>query len=183
MKLKYNKLINFHCPFFEDLDECATNSDHCDVNAACKNSVGSYTCKCKSGYTGDGKICNGKERNIKPPSQCHLSYFCLLRLSWWRRWMMMAIMLTHMFSQTNLDVEECTANSHSCGINAMCNNTPGSYTCACKAGYSGDGKTCTGELSINSPLKRLKIYLYNKIFQLVNFSIYIYIYLFNSPVF
>ena len=28
----------------------------------------------------------------------------------------------------------------------MCSNTLGSYACACKAGYSGDGKTCTGKL-------------------------------------
>ena len=70
-------------------------------------------------------------------------------MSWWRRWMMMTIMLTHMFSQINLDVDECSANSHSCDINAVCSNTLGSYACACKAGYSGDGKTCTGELSIS----------------------------------
>ena len=61
----------------------------------------------------------------------------------------MTIMLTHMFSQINLDVDECSANSHSCDINAVCSNTLGSYACACKAGYSGDGKTCTGELSIS----------------------------------
>ena len=28
----------------------------------------------------------------------------------------------------------------------MCSNTLGSYACACKAGYSGDGRTCTGKL-------------------------------------
>ena len=60
-EVKYNKITNFHCPFFQDLDECASNSDNCDVNAACQNSVGSYSCTCKSGYTGDGKICNGKD--------------------------------------------------------------------------------------------------------------------------
>jgi len=27
----------------------------------------------------------------------------------------------------------------------MCVNTVGSYTCACKPGYSGDGTSCTGE--------------------------------------
>ena len=45
-----------------------------------------------------------------------------------------------------LDIDECSSNSHSCDVNAVCNNTHGSYTCACKLGYSGDGKNCTGKL-------------------------------------
>ena len=42
------------------------------------------------------------------------------------------------------DMDECSSNSHSCDVNAVCNNTRGSYTCTCKPGYSGDGKNCTG---------------------------------------
>ena len=42
-----------------------------------------------------------------------------------------------------LDINECSSNSHSCDVNAVCSNTRGSYTCTCKAGYSGDGKSCT----------------------------------------
>ena len=45
---------------FADIDECVTNSYSCVVNGACSNTDGSYTCVCKSGYSGDGKICTGK---------------------------------------------------------------------------------------------------------------------------
>ena len=45
-----------------------------------------------------------------------------------------------------LDINECSTNSHICDVNAVCSNVQGSYTCACKSGYSGDGKTCTGKL-------------------------------------
>ena len=45
------------------------------------------------------------------------------------------------------DIDECSTNSHSCDVNAVCSNTVGLYVCACKEGYSGDGNTCTGELS------------------------------------
>ncbi len=43
------------------------------------------------------------------------------------------------------DVDECTDSSHNCDSNAVCNNTVGSFSCSCKAGYSGDGVTCTGK--------------------------------------
>ncbi|XP_073250982.1 uncharacterized protein [Porites lutea] len=40
------------------------------------------------------------------------------------------------------DLDECTTNSHICDVNAVCQNTAGSHTCSCKAGYTGNGKTC-----------------------------------------
>jgi len=40
------------------------------------------------------------------------------------------------------DIDECALPA-TCAANAMCSNTPGSYSCACKAGFTGDGKTCT----------------------------------------
>ena len=45
---------------FLDINECSTGADACDVNAKCKNTVGSYTCTCKKGFTGNGKTCTGK---------------------------------------------------------------------------------------------------------------------------
>ena len=48
-------------------------------------------------------------------------------------------------SLLNVDVDECTAFPNICGANTDCHNTDGSYTCICKAGYTGDGKTCFGK--------------------------------------
>ena len=45
-----------------------------------------------------------------------------------------------------IDIDECSTNSHSCDVNADCSNTQESYTCTCKAGYSGDGISCSGTL-------------------------------------
>ena len=45
------------------------------------------------------------------------------------------------------DVDECATDVDNCDTNANCTNTPGSFTCACNLGYSGDGLTCVGELS------------------------------------
>ena len=42
-----------------DVDECATGTDNCDDHAVCINSVGSFTCVCRSGYDGNGVVCSG----------------------------------------------------------------------------------------------------------------------------
>jgi hypothetical protein len=42
------------------------------------------------------------------------------------------------------DEDECTDDTHTCDSNAVCSNTEGSYTCACGAGYNGDGEVCYG---------------------------------------
>ena len=40
-----------------------------------------------------------------------------------------------------VDIDECA--SPVCHANATCQNQLGSYLCSCKAGFYGDGKTCT----------------------------------------
>ena len=41
-----------------DIDECSTTSP-CDTNADCTNTVGSHSCACKVGYSGNGLTCSG----------------------------------------------------------------------------------------------------------------------------
>ena len=40
-----------------DIDECISNT--CDSNAKCIDTINSYTCECKEGFTGDGTSCTG----------------------------------------------------------------------------------------------------------------------------
>ena len=40
-----------------DLDECQNDLNYCHKMATCTNERGSYTCKCKAGYVGDGLDC------------------------------------------------------------------------------------------------------------------------------
>jgi hypothetical protein len=42
-----------------------------------------------------------------------------------------------------IDANECERGSHDCADDAVCTNTPGSFTCACKPGFEGNGRFCT----------------------------------------
>ena len=42
------------------------------------------------------------------------------------------------------DDNVCTMGTNNCHANAECTNTPGSFSCVCVAGYSGDGVICQG---------------------------------------
>ena len=47
--------------FLPDVNECSGDSKPCDDNADCFNTKGSYSCKCKSGFIGNGTTCQGSE--------------------------------------------------------------------------------------------------------------------------
>ena len=53
--------ISFHMTCDDvDIDECETDNGGCSSAANCTNTVGSFTCACLPGYSGDGFTCGGK---------------------------------------------------------------------------------------------------------------------------
>ena len=77
--------------FYSDVDECNASIPACDVNAKCKNTIGSFLCTCNIGYHGDGKSCQGKRKWTKCSRFCryilHLIIVRLLcRISFSNRW-------------------------------------------------------------------------------------------------
>ena len=48
----------------KDINECSSGeNNNCHENAICTNTLGSFTCQCQNGYTGNGITCNGKWLN------------------------------------------------------------------------------------------------------------------------
>ncbi|CAH3133081.1 unnamed protein product, partial [Porites lobata] len=62
--------------FFLDINECATNTDNCDVNAYCNNTVGSHNCTCNPGYTGNGTTCEDVNECTTGYHNCDSNAFC-----------------------------------------------------------------------------------------------------------
>ena len=47
-----------------------------------------------------------------------------------------------------VDVDECDSKTAYCDSNADCTNGVGTFTCTCRSGYFGDGKSCKGPDSV-----------------------------------
>ena len=52
--------------YFANVNECETGKHHCDSNAFCYNTKGSYNCTCKPEFPGNGVTCTSKIRKRKP---------------------------------------------------------------------------------------------------------------------
>ena len=50
----------FHWPSISDVNECSRGTSRCSSNATCTDTIGSYTCSCNAGFSGDGFNCQGR---------------------------------------------------------------------------------------------------------------------------
>ncbi|HEX7670120.1 MAG TPA: EGF domain-containing protein, partial [Polyangiaceae bacterium] len=117
-----------------DVDECKDSAKNdCDANADCANKPGSFLCTCKDGFVGDGKTCSGvnecqgAENPCDPNAVCedtNPGVKCSCKAGF-----------TGDETTGCADVDECkTKGAFSCATNAHCENTFGSYDCACDPG-------------------------------------------------
>jgi len=114
------------------------------VNANCTNTVGGHNCSCKEGFAGDGRSCLGKL----------ILYFNLLRLELIIGVpRLMSTLKRIKLSFSIVDIDECITGNHECDVNANCTNTVGGHNCTCKGGFAGDGRSCSGKLTL---LQRVK---------------------------
>ena len=47
-----------------DVNECEEGTHSCHGDATCTNTIGSYSCSCVDGFSGDGKQCRGKNTSL-----------------------------------------------------------------------------------------------------------------------
>jgi hypothetical protein len=152
-----------------DINECDTGDNNCHENARCINNDGSFECRCKYRYTGDGVDCTdynecanglqdqsllrGRRNRMDPLDVCPTNSVCVNYPT-----------EAHPdevgyncecksgYEATNWDVEgvvnkcsdidECDTGDNNCNVNASCANNKGSFDCACNEGFTGDGVDC-----------------------------------------
>lgn len=59
------------------VNECADATADCQTNATCTDTVNSYTCACKAGYTGNGDTCSANAACGTTPSLCSANATCV----------------------------------------------------------------------------------------------------------
>ncbi|TNN64164.1 Fibulin-5 [Liparis tanakae] len=124
----------------DDIDECETNSHHCNPTQVCINTAGGYTCSCNEGYWLIGAQCQDIDEcrygycqqlcaNVAGSYSCSCNSGFLLNPD----------------SRTCQDVDECEEEPCTHG----CFNTYGSFMCNCDEGFelASDGTSCIGETS------------------------------------
>lgn len=78
--------------FIIDLDECKESEQTCHSDADCINNIGSYLCRCKDGYLGNGVTCvKGEYWNIKSVPSSMLTQAC-------RLWAAVLLSLPYLFA-------------------------------------------------------------------------------------
>jgi hypothetical protein len=115
----------------KDVDECQIGQFSCQQNSVCVNTVGSYRCECQHGFSGNGLFCAGKNYMI-----LNQPFILLLK------------QIKFCFE----DVDECELDLHNCSSMAVCTNSIGAFTCACKHGFIGNGFVCNGNKLFNFPI-------------------------------
>uniref|UniRef100_A0A3Q0SSY1 Fibulin 5 n=1 Tax=Amphilophus citrinellus TaxID=61819 RepID=A0A3Q0SSY1_AMPCI len=146
----------FQDTFLPDINECETNSHHCNPTQLCINSEGGYTCSCQlcanipgsySCSCNPGFILNPDSRTCQDVDECadepcshgcfntYGSYMCNCNEGF------------ELASDgtTCIDLDECSFSDFLCQY--RCVNTPGSFSCICPPAYyvHEDGRSCEGK--------------------------------------
>merc|ERR1719498_215014 len=98
------------------------------------NLPGSFTCKCKEGFIGDGKHCEPINKCKTGEVNCHPYANCLVLPNGEYK-----CECKQGFRGDGVitcdDINECEENIHNCPPHSHCRNTFGGYNCICKDGY------------------------------------------------
>ncbi|NXD85850.1 FBN2 protein, partial [Halcyon senegalensis] len=121
-----------------DIDECKVMPNLCR-NGQCINTMGSFRCFCKVGYTTDisGTSCIDLDECSQSPKPCNFicknsegSYQCSCPRGY----------ILQEDGKTCKDLDECQTKQHNCQF--LCVNTLGGFTCKCPPGFTQHHTAC-----------------------------------------
>ncbi|PNI18364.1 FBN3 isoform 4 [Pan troglodytes] len=121
-----------------DVDECRMLAHLC-AHGECINSLGSFRCHCRAGYTPDATAttCLDMDECSQVPKPCTFlckntkgSFLCSCPRGY----------LLEEDGRTCKDLDECTSRQHNCQF--LCVNTVGTFTCRCPPGFTQRHQAC-----------------------------------------
>ena len=57
---EFHLAVIYICLIISDVNECLHSLHNCHAEAHCNNILGSFTCTCNPGWSGDGVSCTGQ---------------------------------------------------------------------------------------------------------------------------
>ena len=119
-----------------NIDEC--ESQPCDSEAKCVDTVGLFVCTCNAGYEGDGITCvDIKECETEYCFQTCIntvgSGYCACNTDWQKH--------VSIYDKCT-DYDECAENDHTCPDYSVCIDTADSLSCKCRDGFIGTSDNC-----------------------------------------
>ncbi|CAH1793381.1 unnamed protein product [Owenia fusiformis] len=130
---------------FLDTNECALRL--CKYPKICRNSIGSYSCYCRSGYTEQDGKCKDIDECATKKRKCSGNAHCINTIGSSKCQCNDGFRGNGAFCRAI--VNECAKGTDKCDKNAMCTDTVTSYRCSCKTGFRGTGYTCKAISSVN----------------------------------
>uniref|UniRef100_UPI00358F92B7 fibrillin-2-like n=1 Tax=Myxine glutinosa TaxID=7769 RepID=UPI00358F92B7 len=128
---------------FKDINECKVFSSLCD-NGKCRNTVGSFRCRCQDGFALDME-----ERNCTDIDECRISPdlcgqgTCVNMAGSFECECFEGYESGFMMMKNCMDIDECERDPMLCR-GGTCVNTEGSFKCLCTPGHqlNPDGTAC-----------------------------------------
>lgn len=127
-----------------DIDECrSSQTARCGNFSTCLNTPGSYRCECEAGYVGTPPriACKAPCEDVRCGQHAYCKAdgteaYCICEDGW-------------TFNPSDIaagcvDINECDpmhGPSGRCGHNAICTNSPGSFSCKCPPGFKGNAES------------------------------------------
>ncbi|XP_063820322.1 fibrillin-2 [Pseudophryne corroboree] len=144
-------------PFYKDINECKAFYGIC-TNGKCRNTIGSFKCKCNNGFALDME-----ERNCTDIDECRISPdlcgsgTCVNTPGSFECECFEGFESGFMMMKNCMDIDECERNPLLCR-GGECVNTEGSFLCNCPLGHeltpSGDACVDVNECSLSDSLCR-----------------------------
>lgn len=146
-----------------DIDECASDTDNCDVNATCANTDGSFTCTCNApAWQGSGETCSDADECADNTDDCSANATCINSVGSFSCECSLqgdggdadagndddagmgpidggTPTMDGGVGNMCRDIDECADGTDDCDPNATCVNNDNGFSCECNRGYVPTG--------------------------------------------